>query len=158
MRIVKTLRLNTEAQTQALAEQFANLAFIDNAFIALHGNLGTGKTCFARYLIAALGVVGRVKSPSYSVVESYQSDARHMNIWHFDFYRFNSSDEWEEAGFRDIFASTGLKLAEWPSKVPHLSASADLSMEFHLEADDARRLMLSAQTDKGIAMLQGVEC
>jgi hypothetical protein len=85
-----------------------------NAFIELHGDLGAGKTTLVRHLLRALGVQGRVKSPTYAVVEPHEVPG--LAIWHFDFYRFTDPREWEDAGFRDVFASPGLKLAEWPRK------------------------------------------
>ena len=98
-----------EAATQAFAERLALEPALHDAFITLHGTLGAGKTTFVRHLLRALGVAGRVKSPTYAVVEPHE--ARGLSIWHFDFYRFSDPREWEDAGFRDIFAAPGLKLA-----------------------------------------------
>ncbi len=71
-----------------------------DAFIELHGPLGAGKTTFVRHLLHALGVAGRIKSPTYAVVEPYAVDG--LAISHFDFYRFDDPREWEDAGFRDV--------------------------------------------------------
>jgi tRNA threonylcarbamoyladenosine biosynthesis protein TsaE len=76
-----------------------------------------------------------------------------LNIWHFDFYRFNDPDEWEEAGFRELFASPGLKLAEWASHArPHIPP-ADLVIAIDTADSDARSVTLSAQTDAGARLL-----
>jgi tRNA threonylcarbamoyladenosine biosynthesis protein TsaE len=85
------------------------------------------------------------------VVEPYE--LADLAIWHFDFYRFSNPREWEDAGFRDIFASRGLKLAEWPEKAAGFIPRADLII--HLEAidEDARQVSLSAQTETGLALL-----
>jgi tRNA threonylcarbamoyladenosine biosynthesis protein TsaE len=99
-------------------------------YIALHGTLGAGKTTFTRHLLRALGVQGRIKSPSYAVVEPHEAPG--FVIHHFDFYRFNDPQEWEDAGFRDLFAAPGLKLAEWPQKAQGLLPMADL--EVHIQA------------------------
>ena len=122
-----------------------------HALIELQGDLGAGKTTFVRHLLRALGVQGRVKSPTYAVVEPYELPD--LNVWHFDFYRFSDPREWEDAGFRDIFASPGLKLAEWPQKAAGFLPLADLCI--HLEAldDDARQVTLTAQTTSGRALL-----
>ena len=96
---------------------------IANAFIELHGELGAGKTTLVRHLLRALGVQGRIKSPTYAVVEPYELPTL-STIWHFDFYRFNDPREWEDAGFRDIFAGPGLKLAEWPEKAGRAAAAS----------------------------------
>ena len=149
--IVKTLHWPDEAATQRFAESLAALPDIGHAFIALHGDLGAGKTTFVRHLLHALGVTGRIKSPTYAVVEPYELPE--INIWHFDFYRFADPREWEDAGFRDIFASPGLKLAEWPEKAAGFLPRADLVI--HLEAlmDDTRAVRVTAQTPTGLALL-----
>ena len=124
------------------------------AFIELQGDLGAGKTTLVRHLLHALGVQGRVKSPTYAVVEPYELEG--LDVWHFDFYRFSDPREWEDAGFRDIFASPGLKLAEWPEKAAGFIPRADVVI--HLEAvnDDARQVTLTAQTAVGAALLSGL--
>jgi tRNA threonylcarbamoyladenosine biosynthesis protein TsaE len=120
-----------EAACAALADQLAaNLRAALHAggsrYIELHGTLGAGKTTFTRHLLRALGVEGRIKSPSYAVVEPHELPD--MAIHHFDFYRFNDPQEWEDAGFRDLFAAPGLKLAEWPEKAVGLLPTADLQI------------------------------
>ncbi len=149
--IVKTLTWPDEAATQAFAQSLAMRPALGHAMLELRGDLGAGKTTFVRHLLKALGVTGRIKSPTYAVVEPYTLDA--LNIWHFDFYRFNDPNEWEEAGFRDIFASPGLKLVEWPEKAgPHLP-QADLLIALEVLAGDERALTLSAFTPTGEALL-----
>jgi tRNA threonylcarbamoyladenosine biosynthesis protein TsaE len=94
--------------------------------VNLHGTLGAGKTTFTRHLLRALGVQGRIKSPSYAVVEPHDTPVG--MVQHFDFYRFNDPAEWEDAGFRDLFAAAGLKLVEWPEKAAGLMPPADLDL------------------------------
>ncbi len=150
--------LRDEAATQSFAESLARQAGVRHAFIALHGGLGAGKTTFTRHLLHALGVLGRVKSPSYAVVEPYtvQLDGRELDIWHFDFYRFNDPNEWTDAGFRDIFASSGLKLAEWPDQAaPHLPV-ADLRLTLTVQSDESRAFTLTAPTPLGLSLLNGM--
>jgi tRNA threonylcarbamoyladenosine biosynthesis protein TsaE len=124
------------------------------AFVELRGDLGAGKTTLVRHLLRALGVTGRIKSPTYAVVEPYELPA--FNVWHFDFYRFSDPREWEDAGFRDIFASPGLKLAEWPEKAGALLPRADLVIHLEVQSDDSRRVTLTAQTATGEALLKEV--
>jgi tRNA threonylcarbamoyladenosine biosynthesis protein TsaE len=114
--------------------------------------LGAGKTTLVRHVLRALGVVGRVKSPTYAVVEPYELPD--LNVWHFDFYRFSDPREWEDAGFRDIFASPGLKLAEWPEKAVGFLPVADLVVSLEALDDDLRQVTLTAQTPTGVALLQ----
>lgn len=150
--IVKRIAWPDELATQAFAQALAGRSAIADALIELQGDLGAGKTTFTRHLLAALGVNGRVKSPTYAVVEPYALN-NGLNIWHFDFYRFNDPREWEEAGFRDIFASSGLKLVEWPDKAGEYLPQADLVLAIEVLADDTRQVTLTAQTETGKALM-----
>ena len=150
--IVKRIAWPDELATQAFAQTLARQSAISDALIALHGDLGAGKTTFVRHLLAALGVSGRVKSPTYAVVEPYTLESG-LNIWHFDFYRFNDPREWEEAGFRDIFASPGLKLVEWPHKAGAYLPDADLVLAIDVLPDETRQVLLTAQTPVGKALV-----
>ena len=170
--IVKSIRWPDEAATQSFAQALAAQPALRNAFIELHGGLGAGKTSFVRHLLRAMGVQGRIKSPTYAVVEPYEiaglgdlgdlGDVDHVDdimpplaIWHFDFYRFNDPREWEDAGFRDIFASPGLKLAEWPENAASHLPRADLVMRIEVMADESRQVLMTAQTRLGAALLAG---
>ena len=150
--IVKTLCWPDEAATQRFASCLTAVPELAHAFIALHGDLGAGKTTFVRHLLHALGVTGRIKSSTYAVVEPYE--LAELNIWHFDFYRFADPREWEDAGFRDIFASPGLKLAEWPEKAGTMLPCADLDITMLTTPDAARHITLSANTATGAALLR----
>ena len=145
-----------EAACAAAAGALARHAGLADAFIELHGPLGAGKTTFVRHLLHALGVEGHVKSPTYAVMEPYEltRDGAPFAIWHFDFYRFDDPQEWEDAGFRDVFASRGLKLAEWPEKAEALLPEADLRIHIEPLEGDARRARLDAHTPLGAALLQ----
>lgn len=142
----------SEEETRAFAERLAAHPAIADAFIELHGELGAGKTTLVRHILRALGVQGRIKSPTYAVVEPYEVAG--LSIWHFDFYRFSDPREWEDAGFRDLFASPGLKLAEWPENAGALLPRADLVVRIEVLADDTRRVTLAAQTPTGRELLQ----
>jgi len=149
--IVKTAVWPDEAATQNFAAALAAQPAVRHAFIELRGDLGAGKTTLVRHLLRALGVHGRIKSPTYAVVEPYELPG--LNVWHFDFYRFTDPREWEDAGFRDIFSSPGLKLAEWPEKAANCLPLADLVVQLSLLDDSARSVTLSAQTELGQALL-----
>jgi tRNA threonylcarbamoyladenosine biosynthesis protein TsaE len=159
--IVKTLVWEDEASTASFAQALASRSAIGRALIELRGDLGAGKTTFARHLLQSLGVQGRIKSPTYAVVETYSLPSTDQlpqrqgerNIWHFDFYRFNDPREWEEAGFRDIFASPGLKLVEWADKAaPHLP-QPDLVIHIDMQADESRLITLTAYTPTGTELI-----
>ena len=154
------LRWPDETATQQFAAQWAACPAIHDAFIALHGDLGAGKTTLVRHLLKALGVQGRIKSPTYAVVEPYELpafDGAVLNLWHFDFYRFADPREWEEAGFRDIFASPGLKLAEWPEKAASMLPVADVDVHIATQMDGTREVTLKANTATGVALLNACE-
>lgn len=141
-----------EEDTRAFAEKLAARPAIADAFIALHGELGAGKTTLVRYLLRALGAEGRIKSPTYAVVEPYELPGH--AAWHFDFYRFDDPREWEDAGFRDIFAGPGLKVAEWPEKAAGLLPVADVDIHIAAADDDQRVVSLRANTSRGLELLQ----
>jgi tRNA threonylcarbamoyladenosine biosynthesis protein TsaE len=124
------------AQAAALWAQAlsADLAQGGSRVIHLHGTLGAGKTTFTRHWLRAMGVSGRIKSPSYAVVEPHETTVG--PVLHFDFYRFNDPAEWEDAGFRDLFAGPGLKLVEWPQQAGDLLPAADAELHLTLQGDD----------------------
>jgi tRNA threonylcarbamoyladenosine biosynthesis protein TsaE len=141
-----------EEATRAHAQRLASHPSIGDAFIELHGDLGAGKTTFVRHLLRALGVAGRVKSPTYTVMEPHE--AGNVKAYHFDFYRFDDPREWEDAGFRDVFAQPGLKLVEWPEKAQGLLPRADLVLTIEAQADESRRVTWAAQTPRGEELLR----
>ena len=149
-----TITWRSEDDTAAWAQRLAAQPALTNAFITLHGDLGAGKTTLVRHLLHALGVQGRIKSPTYAVVEPHEAPG--LAIWHFDFYRFSDPREWEDAGFRDVFASPGLKLAEWPEKAAALIPAADVAIYIEAPDESSRRVTLQAHTPLGLQLLQGL--
>jgi tRNA threonylcarbamoyladenosine biosynthesis protein TsaE len=140
-----------EAACSTTARALAQRPALRGAFVELHGTLGAGKTTFARQLLQALGVQGRIKSPTYAVLESYEVDG--LAISHFDFYRFKDPQEFEDAGFRDVFASPGLKIAEWPEQAEGLLPPPDLRVELIALDGDERRVTFTACTPRGLELL-----
>ena len=150
----RALVWRTEDDTLAFAKRLAALHGVRDCSITLHGDLGAGKTTLVRHLLRALGVAGRIKSPTYAVVEPHEATG--LAIWHFDFYRFNDPQEWEDAGFRELFASPGLKLSEWPEKAGTLLPVADLAIHIDAQTDLSRMVQLRAHTPLGHELLQGL--
>ena len=136
-----------------LAAALAAEPALADAYIAMHGDLGAGKTTFVRHLLQALGVRGRIKSPTYAVVEPHTGSGG-LAVHHFDFYRFNDPREWEDAGFRDIFAGPGLKLAEWPEKAANHIPIEDLAIKIEAMSDDTRTVTLQANNARGARLLR----
>ena len=144
-----------EAACAAFAQALARSPAIADAYLELHGPLGAGKTTFVRHLLRALGASGRIKSPTYAVLEPYTLGG--IEVSHFDFYRFDDPREWEDAGFRDIFGRPGLKLAEWPEKAAGVLPPADLRLDIEPGLDDdARRVTVRARTATGVALLRAL--
>lgn len=156
--IVKSLCWKDEGATQLFAAALAEQQALRDCYIELHGELGAGKTTLVRYLLQALGIAGSIKSPTYAVVEPYElpatdADPQGMRIWHFDFYRFSDPREWEDAGFRELFASRGLKLAEWPERAASFLPRPDLDIYIEVQPDASRVVRLVAQSAEGAALL-----
>ena len=147
----RTLHWADESACEATARDLAARTAIRDACIELRGALGAGKTTFARHLLRALGVEGRVKSPSYALMEPYRVGG--LDAWHFDFYRFDDPHEWEDAGFRDVFAQPGLKLVEWPERAAGLLPEADLRIAIELVDETRRRVVFEAGTARGLELL-----
>jgi tRNA threonylcarbamoyladenosine biosynthesis protein TsaE len=151
----RTFHWPDEAACAAFAARLAALpALRPNSFIALQGPLGAGKTTFVRHLLRALGVAGRIKSPTFAVLEPYEIEG--LAVSHFDFYRFEDAREWADAGFRDVFAAPGLKLAEWPENAAAVLPVADWQMELEPLDGDQRRVTVHALTEHGRQLLAGM--
>lgn len=121
--------------------------------IYLRGDLGAGKTTLVRSLLNALGYQGRVKSPTYTLLEQYQ--AQDLNLRHFDLYRFQDPSEWESAGFNDEFDGRNICLVEWPEQAAGFLPLADLEIIFDILAE-GRNIRLQANTGTGRECLKNL--
>ena len=139
------MHLPDEAATHALGARLA-LVIRPGMSLYLHGDLGSGKTTLARGLLRGLGYQGRVKSPTYSLVELYT--VSRLNLYHFDFYRFKDPKEWRDAGFNEYFNDASVCLVEWPEKAAGLLPAADLDIALEF-AGDGRDLSIRAGTESG---------
>jgi tRNA threonylcarbamoyladenosine biosynthesis protein TsaE len=155
-----------EADTAQLAQRFATsirkglgLNPKNHLNIALEGDLGAGKTTFARFLIQGLGYAGKVKSPTYTLCEPYllQSDNCQYSAHHFDLYRMRDPLEWQEAGFAEYFDVPGFCLIEWPQRAEGTLPPFDI--EISLEAgknENERTIRISALSELGFALLKDI--
>jgi tRNA threonylcarbamoyladenosine biosynthesis protein TsaE len=123
----------------------------DGLKIYLSGELGAGKTTLVRGLLRALGYRGRVKSPTFTLVELYHLSR--LDLYHFDFYRFEDPREWIDAGFREAFGGNAVCLVEWPEKAAGELPPADLRIRLE-HADAGRHVRLAADTDEGTQCLE----
>ncbi len=130
-----SVELADEAATLALGAGLGR-ALQPGLSIWLVGDLGAGKTTLARGLLRGLDFLGRVKSPTYTLVELYPLSG--FNLYHFDLYRIADPDEWEDAGFREYFNNASVCLVEWPEKARGQLPPPDV--EVRLEFTDNGRL------------------
>lgn len=122
----------------------------DSSLIFLEGDLGAGKTTLSRGILAAFGHQGVVKSPTYTLVEPYTLGER--LIYHFDLYRLGDPEELEFIGIRDYLNQASCCLIEWPERGEGILPEPDLRVEINV-VDDARRVAISAGTNKGQEIL-----
>ena len=140
-----TLTLADETATLLLGAEIAR-ALQPGLIIFLHGELGTGKTTFARGILRGLGYQGKVKSPTYNLIELYKISR--LYLYHFDLYRFEDPTEWEDTGFREYFNPASICVVEWPQKAEGLLPPADLTFLFRL-SDTGRVVEIKADTQAG---------
>jgi tRNA threonylcarbamoyl adenosine modification protein YjeE len=148
------LDLADEAATASLATRLASRAEVGDV-IGLAGDLGSGKTTFARAFIRALGDGNEeVPSPTFTLVEIY-AFAGHPPVWHFDLYRLSAPAEAHELGLEDAFAE-GVSLIEWPERLGPLLPPEHLMLALaEGRAPDARRAQLSG-TPRWAERLAGI--
>jgi tRNA threonylcarbamoyladenosine biosynthesis protein TsaE len=128
--------LSDEEATEALATQLAAAMPPRTAGLTLllRGELGAGKSTFARALIRALGHKGAVPSPTYTLVEPY--DLPGGMVYHVDLYRVTSEDELRYLGWTEL--DDGFRIVEWPERAPGITAQADICVEFAYEEPGRR--------------------
>ena len=125
--------------------------------IHLHGDLGAGKTFLTREMLRAMGYTGRVKSPTYTLLEPYSVELQGhtVEVLHFDLYRISSPQEFIEAGFRDCFGSDKICIVEWPEQAGALLPAADIAIFIAAEGE-GRTVELRAHSDLGTTCLENL--
>jgi tRNA threonylcarbamoyladenosine biosynthesis protein TsaE len=171
----RRFELRDEAATLDFGQRFAHAIDSTRATLATHrsserfhglqvqliGDLGAGKTTLVRATLRALGHAGRVKSPTYTLVEPYSLviESGALDVYHFDLYRFADPAEWADAGFREYFDAGALCLVEWPQQAGGLLGVPDLV--FHLSlpdqvgsSEEGRVLLARAFSETGKSCLE----
>ncbi|KAA0015613.1 tRNA (adenosine(37)-N6)-threonylcarbamoyltransferase complex ATPase subunit type 1 TsaE [Salinicola corii] len=143
------ITLNDEAAQVAFGEMLGQ-ALAGRGQVHLIGDLGAGKTTLARGILRAYGHVGAVKSPTYTLVEPYETAS--ARIFHFDLYRLGDPEELEFMGARDMLGSDALCLIEWPSRGAGWLPVPDLEVRLQL-VSDGRRVSGTAYSQQGRAVL-----
>jgi tRNA threonylcarbamoyladenosine biosynthesis protein TsaE len=137
--------LADEGATLALGQRLG-LALQPGLKVYLQGDLGAGKTTLVRGALRALGYQGRVKSPTFTLVEVYYFSS--LYLYHFDFYRFKNPQEWRDAGFREEFGGPGVCLVEWPEKAAAVLPAPDLIVALEHEGD-GRKVRMTSASERG---------
>lgn len=148
-----TLLLPDESATRALGAALAR-GVEPGMVITLQGDLGAGKTTLVRGLLVALGHTGRVKSPTFTLVEPYVLSR--ICCYHFDLYRLADPAEWRSSGFRDYFTDRTLCVIEWPERAADELPPVDVSVTL-VVADAGRRVTLKANSTLGERCVQQLE-
>ena len=142
--------LPDEAAQEALGSELARLCD-QGLVIFLKGELGAGKTTFARGFLRGLGYTGKVKSPTYTLVEEYVFPEK--TCFHFDLYRLADPEELEFMGIRDFLLDRDILLIEWPEQGTGFLPDPDVQIDITYE-NTARKLVLKARTLKGNHILK----
>jgi tRNA threonylcarbamoyladenosine biosynthesis protein TsaE len=137
-----SLLLADESATGHLAAALAPC--VGPGFVVfLSGDLGTGKTAFTRALLRALGHTGRVRSPTFTLAEPYNLSS--FDLYHFDFYRFSSENEWRDAGFEESIGGDCAAVVEWPELAGPGLPAPDLWLRLRTAGDDASSRIVDVQ-------------
>jgi tRNA threonylcarbamoyladenosine biosynthesis protein TsaE len=146
--------LANEAATAALARRMLDVLpqSLAGWTVLLSGELGAGKSTFARALIRALGHSGPVPSPTYTLVEPYDLPRGH--VYHVDLYRVSDEGELRYLGWNEL--DNGFRLVEWPDRAPGLRQSADISLQLAYK-DDGRTATIEGLSERGQALVERLQ-
>jgi tRNA threonylcarbamoyladenosine biosynthesis protein TsaE len=139
-----TLRLGRALATQLMP----------GLYIALTGTLGSGKTTLVRGMLRGLGYEGRVKSPTYTLVEVY--NLSRLDFYHFDFYRFEDPHELIDSGLREVFGGTSVCVVEWPERAAQFLPEPDIRITLSVP-DQGRTARLWAASETGAQCLERLQ-
>jgi tRNA threonylcarbamoyladenosine biosynthesis protein TsaE len=155
--MVRDLKLPDPGASEALGAALAP-GIVPGRVLHLRGDLGAGKTTVVRGLLRALGYEGKVKSPTYTLVEPYVVEPNglsRLHLYHFDFYRLKNAAEWESSGFRDYFGPQAACLVEWPERAGPALGKPDVELRLEF-APLGRHAHLSSHTPAGEAWLSSL--
>jgi tRNA threonylcarbamoyladenosine biosynthesis protein TsaE len=150
--MVRDLKLPDAAASEALGAALAP-GVAPGRVLHLRGDLGAGKTTVVRGVLRALGHDGKVKSPTYTLVEPYALSRLHL--YHFDFFRLKDDAAWKNSEFREYFGPHTACLVEWPERVGAALGAPDLELRLEF-APAGRRALLSSHTPAGEVWLSSL--
>ncbi|KTD14456.1 tRNA (adenosine(37)-N6)-threonylcarbamoyltransferase complex ATPase subunit type 1 TsaE [Legionella israelensis] len=149
LRTVWKQTLSNEDSSRTFGKKLAN-CLLPSAVLAFSGELGAGKTTIIRAMLRALGVASAIKSPTFSLVESYQCQS--LQIHHFDLYRIQDEEELEYIGFREYFSEDAICCIEWPEKASNLFIHTDLQFDLKIK-ETGREMRIKALSVLGERIL-----
>ncbi len=140
----KNIYLNDIKETAAFAKELASTLRPEKTTILfLEGDLGSGKTTLTRFLLNALGWTGRVKSPTYTLIETYVFNA--FKIYHLDLYRIHDPEELYFMGFGDLLQDKAIFLIEWPERLAGMGIVPDLTVQLALDPENEHARQLTVR-------------
>lgn len=151
--------LQSEEDTEKFAVQLASLlnkffSYSSPLILGFSGDIGMGKTTIIRKLFKTLGVKDRIKSPTYSIVESY--NLKNINLHHFDLYRIQDESELDYIGFRDYFVNNAICCIEWPENLGKYVLDLDIIFSIS-RYEEGRNISCCAKSERGLKLLFDIE-
>ena len=135
------IHTNSEAETEAAGAQFA-ATLPDGAVVALYGDLGAGKTAFVRGMARGLGIEARVSSPTFTIVNEYLAQ---RELYHFDMYRLDSSEELFDIGWEDYLSRGGVCAVEWSERVADAFEGDEIPVRIRKTSETGRRIEIGEE-------------
>lgn len=148
--------LSDETATLAAGEAIGRVLSAPGLHLQVHliGNLGAGKTTFVRGVLRGLGYDGRVKSPTYPLLETYQ--VGDVMVAHFDLYRLESPEAFTEAGFEEYLVGPGVRFIEWPDRAETRLPTPDWRLTLTETTTGGRQMTIEPATSAGTVLLAGL--
>jgi tRNA threonylcarbamoyladenosine biosynthesis protein TsaE len=154
MSIEQVLQIDSEEAMMALGGALARAMGEEHqGVVFLHGNLGAGKTTLVRGLLRSLDYTGAVKSPTYTLVESYELPG--WDVYHFDLYRLSDPEELEYIGIRDFWDKPNVSLIEWPEQGEGFLPAPDIEITIEHQGE-GRTVLLKGLSEQGISVISGL--
>jgi tRNA threonylcarbamoyladenosine biosynthesis protein TsaE len=147
------LEVAGEARQEALGMHLAQ-QIVPPCILCLEGELGTGKTTLARGILRGFGYQGRVKSPTYTLLEPYELD--HLACYHFDLYRLADPEELTFLGIEDLLRGDAVLLVEWPERGRGVLPAPDLVITIRYRGQ-GRVVQFTSQSEKGIQIINNLQ-